>query len=53
MQAHILFIYTPSTLGWDQKVKTFVFPKVVKVHIKFMGMERDLRAPCKHMSREM
>ena len=33
MQANFQPLYTPSTPGWDQKVKT-IFLKVVMLHIK-------------------
>ena len=37
----------PRYMGLSQKVITFFFLKVIKLHIKLKGMEH--RAPCKHI----
>ena len=47
MQAHFLFIHTPSTPVVKSKVKTIFLLKVGMLHIKLTGMEHS--APCKHI----
>ena len=43
MVAHILPTDTPSTQGWGQKVKPYIFVKVVMLHIKLKGIERRVQ----------
>ena len=43
MVANILPTDTPSTRGWGQKVKLYLFLKIVMLHIKLKGIEQ--RAP--------
>ena len=43
MVANILPTDTPSTQGWGQKVKLYLFLKVVMLHIKLKTIEH--RAP--------
>ena len=43
MVANILPTDTPSTQGWGQKVKLYLFLKVVMLHIKLKAIEH--RAP--------
>ena len=47
MVANILPTDTPSTQGWGQKVKLYLFLKVVMLHIKLKGIEH--RAPWKQI----
>ena len=38
MEANILPLDTHSTQGWGQKVKSYIFVKVVTLHIKLKGI---------------
>ena len=41
MEANILPTYTLSTQGGDQKVKPYIFAKVVMLHIKIKEMSTE------------